>query len=104
MIHMADLIMKRGDYKEFDIDKRKSIFKAIFHFSRQIPVKYHTILIDKKYTNHKSILKKKLHSEISKMIQQKEKYFKKFDKIVMYYDNGQKSLANILKTIFLQCK
>ena len=102
MIHMADLIMKRGDYKSFDIDQRRKIFKAIFHFSRQIPVKYHTILIDKKYTNNKNMLKQKLNAEIFKMVQEKEKYFKKFDKIVMYYDNGQKSLTNILETIFLK--
>ena len=47
MIHMADLIMHRGDYVSFNIDTRKSIFKAIYHFSRKIPVKYHTIIIDK---------------------------------------------------------
>ena len=48
------------------------------------------------------MLKKKLNIEISKIIQKHEKYFKKFDKIVMYYDNGQKSLTNILETIFLK--
>ena len=50
MIHMADLIMKRGDYKNFSISKRKSIFNAIYQFSRKIPIKYQTIIIDKKYT------------------------------------------------------
>ena len=32
MIHMADLIMRREDYKNFNIDKRKSIFNAIYNF------------------------------------------------------------------------
>ena len=32
MIHMADLIMRREDYKNFDITKRKSIFNAIYMF------------------------------------------------------------------------
>ena len=48
MIHMADLIMKRNDYRKFSIGIRRSIFKAIFHFSRKINVKYRTIIIDKK--------------------------------------------------------
>lgn len=30
MIHMADLIMKRGDYKNFNIPMRKSIFNSIY--------------------------------------------------------------------------
>ena len=52
MIHMADLIMRRGDYRKFNISMRKSIFNAIYQFSRRIPVKYQTIIIDKKYTDN----------------------------------------------------
>ena len=50
MLHIADLIMKRGDYSKFPIAKRKSIFNSIYQFCRRIPVKYKTIIIDKKYT------------------------------------------------------
>ena len=102
MIHMADLIMKRGDYSNFSIITRKNIFKAIYHFSRKIKVKYKTIIIDKKYTNDSTILSQKLSIEINKMINEHRNYFNKFDKIVMYYDNGQETLSIILETIFFQ--
>lgn len=102
MIHMADLILKRGDYSKLSIKDRKSIFKTIYHFSRKIPVKYQTIIINKKYTDNKIILKQKLSLEINNMVKQHEKYFKKFDKIVMYYDNGQEVLGTILDSIFLR--
>ena len=36
------------------------------------------------------------------MVKENEKYLKKFDKIVMYYDNGQEILGTILDSIFLQ--
>ena len=78
MIHMADLIMLRGDYSNFDIDTRKNIFKAIYHFSRKIFVKYHTIIIDKKYTDSSRILKQQLSSKIHEMIKKHENYFNKF--------------------------
>ena len=100
MIHMADLIMHRGDYVNFNIDTRKSIFKAIYHFSRKISVKYHTIIIDKKYTDNSRILRQKLSTDINKMIKENESYFEKFDEIVMYYDNGQETLGIILDSIF----
>lgn len=100
MIHMADLIMKRGDYSKLDINTRKSIFNAIYHFSRRIPVKYKTIIIDKKYVDISSILKQQLSIEIDKMIKEHKNYFNKFDKIVMYYDNGQETLGIILDNIF----
>ena len=100
MIHMADLVMHRGDYSKFNIDTRKIIFKSIYHFSRKIPVKYHTIIVDKKYTDNSRILRQQLAFAINEMIKAKEKYFKKFDKIVMYYDNGQETLGIILDSIF----
>ena len=34
------------------------------------------------------------------MIREHENYFSKFDKIVMYYDNGQEILGTILDFIF----
>ena len=68
MIHMADLIMHRGDYGKFNIDTRRKIFKAIYHFSRKIPAKYHTIIIDKKYTDNSRVLRQKLSADINSMI------------------------------------
>ena len=100
MIHMADLIMKRGDYSRFPIDKRKKIFNSIYPFSRRIPVKYKTIIIDKKYTDNSRILRQKLSIEINNIVREHEKYFNKFDSIVMYYDNGQELLGTILDAIF----
>ena len=100
MIHMADLIMKRGDYQIFDIKKRKSIFNAIYQFSRRIDVKYHTIIIDKRYTDNKRVLKSQLSKEINMMVNNHIDYFNKFDKIVLYYDNGQEYLGVILESIF----
>ena len=102
MIHMADLIMKRGDYSNFNIKKRKSIFNAIYQFSRKIPVKYYTIIIDKKYANNSRILKQQISIAINQMLKEHEKYFNKFDKIILYYDNGQEVLGTILDSIFLR--
>jgi hypothetical protein len=100
MIHMADLIMKRGDYSRLNIETRKEIFKAIFHFSRKIKVKFKSIIVDKRYINNGRILKQQLSFAINKMIKENETYFKKFDKIVMYYDNGQEVLGKILDSTF----
>ena len=104
MLHIADLIMKRGDYSKFPIAKRKSIFNSIYQFSRRIPVKYKTIIIDKKYTDNSWVLKQKLSLEINNMVKEHERYFNKFDMIIMYYDNGQEVLGTILDAIFSRYK
>ena len=100
MIHMASLVAKSGEYKNFDIKVRKSIFNAIYQFSRKINVKYCTIIVNKKYNDSKDNLRKELQYKINEMIKNKENYFKKFNQIVLYYDNGQETLAIILDSIF----
>ena len=100
MIHMADLIMGRTDYTNFSIKKRKSIFNAIYTFTKRISIKYKTIIIDKRFLNNKSQLRTKIIYEINKLIDNNIEYFEKFNKIVLYYDNGQDSLTTILESIF----
>ena len=102
MIHMSDLIMRRGDYPKFDIKMRKSIFNSIYQFSRKIPVKYHTIIIDKRFIDNGNVLRKQIINEVNQMIKNNEGYFNKFDKIVMYYDNGQEPLGYILDSLFIR--
>ena len=36
MIHLADLVAKRGDYSYLKLEQRKNIFWAIFYFSNKI--------------------------------------------------------------------
>ena len=100
MIHLAYLIAKRGDYSHFDFERRKSIFWAIFYFSSRVKVKIRTIIVDKKYINNKTQLNVALAREISKFISENQDYLNSFDKIVIYYDDGQETLATILDTIF----
>lgn len=100
MIHLAYLIAKRGDYSHFDFEKRKSIFWAIFYFSSRVKVKIRTVIIDKKYVNKKTQLNIALAREISQFINDNKDYLETFDTIVIYYDNGQETLATILDTLF----
>jgi len=100
MIHLAYLIAKRGDYSHFDFERRKSIFWAIFYFSTRVNVKIKTVIVDKKYINKKMQLNMALAREIGKFINTNRDYLESFDKIVIYYDNGQETLATILDTLF----
>lgn len=91
---------KRGDYSHFDFEKRKGIFWAIFYFSNRVKVRIRTIIIDKKYINKKMQLNVALARKIGQFINHNKEYLDSFDKIVIYYDNGQETLATILDTLF----
>lgn len=100
MIHLAYLVAKRGDYSHFDFERRKNIFWAIFYFSNRVKAKIKTVIIDKKYINKKTQLNMALAREIGSFINENRDYLESFDKIVIYYDNGQETLATILDTLF----
>ncbi len=100
MIHLAYLVVKKGYYSHFDLEKRKSIFWVIFYFSNRVKVKIRTVIIDKKYINKKMQLNMDLARKIGQFINDNKAYFDIFDKIVIYYDNGQETIATILDTLF----
>ena len=100
MIHLAYLVAKRGDYSHFSLEKRKSIFWAIFYFSVRVKVKIRTIIVDKKYINKKTQLNMSLAREIIKFLKDNAEYINSFDKVVIYYDNGQETLATLLDAVF----
>lgn len=100
MIHVAYLVAKRDDYSYFDLSKRKNIFWALFYFAKRAPIKFHTIIIDKKYKNRKAQLKSTLFQEVLKFIQDLNSYICTFSEIVVYYDDGQETLAKVLDMSF----
>lgn len=92
--------MKRGDYSHYSIEQRKKLFNAIYQFSRRITAKYSSVVVDKRFINKTPQLRYKLKSEIENLMQNNIEYFNKFDKIVLYYDNGQTMLGRVLNSVF----
>lgn len=88
MIHTADLIRNKGDYKYLSINQRQSIFNSLFVFTKRSPIKLKSIIVSKKYTDTYKLLKKQLTIELNELVSNNYKFFQKFDKIKIYYDNG----------------
>ena len=101
MTHLADLVARRGDYTHFDFKQRKDIFWAIFYFSKRVKVKIHTIIVDKRFKNSKSQLNKELAIKINEFFNSISYYIDQFEKVVVYYDNGQDSLGAIIDTLLM---
>ena len=100
MIHMALLVAKRGEYSNYNLEKRRNIFWTLFYFILKSTLKIKTIVIDKKYQNTRKQLNKELFKQIEDFINNNKKYFERFEKIYIYYDNGQEQLNYILDSAF----
>ena len=102
MIHTSELVSKRDEYANFSLEKRKVIFNYLFQFTIKAKINIHSIIINKNYCNNERQLKNKLFEEVNNMVNNNKEYFNSFDKIVIYYDNGQEPIKLILKEVFSQ--
>ena len=101
MIHLADLVARRGDYSNFELAQRQNIFWSIFYFSKRVKVKIHTVIVDKRFKNNKTQLNRELASQISSFFNSISDYMDNFEQVVVYYDNGQDALGAIIDTLLL---
>jgi hypothetical protein len=72
----------------------------MLNFIASSPVTYEVAVVNRKEAPDKITLSGRLGREISKVIDEHKAYFDSFDKIIVYYDNGQIELGAILNTVF----
>ena len=99
-IHTAPLVRREKIYSNILRKDRFRIFNKFFHFTRNIKIKYKNIIVDKKYTKDFLGINSSISKQLSAFVKDNLAYFQQFDKIIIYYDDGQMPLANILVSVF----
>lgn len=99
-IHTGPLIRREAVYKNISMKNRKQLFHALFHFARKLDIHYICAKIKKAECSDITSLTLKLSKEISRILYSCENYWKHFDRIIVYYDNGQVELTKILTSVF----
>lgn len=99
-IHTGPLLRREDPYRSWDIQDRKIIFKDLFFFAKRCPITYQTVIVDKREINNNVDLSGKLSRSLSLFLHDNMEYFISFDKIIIYYDNGQVEISKILSSIF----
>ena len=64
------------------------------------PIRYMTVAVDRKEAADKIKLSGKLAKEINTAFREYSDFFMEFDKVIVYYDNGQIELSAILNAVF----
>ena len=98
-IHAGPIIRREREYTSMNIDERRAILYKMLAFYKHSPIKHSTIIVNKKETADKFQLNAKLSKQLNALIQSKLEFFQSFDKVIVYYDNGQYQLNMIINTI-----
>ena len=98
-IHTHPIIRREPPYSNLSIDERRKILNKLLRFTMACDIKYYNIVVDKKEAPNKIKLSAKIANNLSNFIRNNLIYFQDFDKIIVYYDNGQQELSLIINTI-----
>ena len=98
--HTGPIIRREEDYQMNSIPERRKCINKILTFAKNCDISYVTFSVDKKHMSDSLNLTVTLSKQLSTFIRQEYEFFDKFDRIVVYYDNGQVGLNKILASIF----
>ena len=99
-IHTGPIIRREDIFENYTLDDRRKMLYTIFNFSMKCPVYYYTIAIKRKEAFDRVQLSGKLGKAINQMLTDHRDFIMSFDKVIVYYDGGQKELSSILNAIF----
>ena len=99
-LHTGPLIRRETDYENNLMEERKHLFNVLYNFARKLPIKYFTVSVKKSECADTIQQTAKLSKALSSELRAYESYFRSFDQIIVYYDNGQAELTKIIISVF----
>ena len=102
VVHTSPLIRKEEVYCNLSPNERRAIFTKLFFFAKSLPIKYKCFVFRRKESPDEDELKKKIQVSLERFVEENYDYFRAFEKVILYYDNGQKQLASVLNDVLEQ--
>lgn len=99
VVHCGPLIRKEEVYCNLLPNERRSIFTKMFYFAKKAPISYKTFVIDRKECRDEKSLEDRIKVVLGRFLDDNIEYFLTFEKVILYYDNGQTQLGKCLRGV-----
>ena len=99
-VHAGPLIRREREYAGMNREERRGIFRRMFLFFHNVDVTYKCFVIDKNFLGPNQDVHDSLLQQIIRFLLSRADELSAFDKLKVYYDNGQSKLTCILKEAF----
>lgn len=99
-VHAGPLIRRETGYQQMSVVERAYILRRIINFVAKTKIRVKSFTVDKKHIQDEVELATRLAKQISEFIRQYYTYFLSFDKIKVYYDNGQVEVTKVIASVF----
>ena len=99
--HAGPLIRRdEENYYLLERSERRKLFTSLFHLVKKLPINYLSACVTKRKDDDEMTFSNNLSKGISNVLRANYDYISGFDKIIIYYDNGQVQLTRIIGAIF----
>lgn len=98
-VHAGPLIRREHDYVSLDMPTRRSIFRLLVEFLHRCDVTHHSWVFNKRELDSDQLVSR-MAREVGALISDQLAFFSRWDRIVIYYDNGQKEITNLVNSVF----
>lgn len=98
--HSMPIIRKEEDYHSLPLEIRRKLLGYLFSCFRTLPVQYTTFLYKKSEGESVVDMTLALSRQLSYFITNNWDLFSAFEKVIVYYDNGQVELTRVLSGVF----
>ncbi len=94
--HATPLLRAHDAYKDMDIETRKHLLSAFATFVRYLPIQYKSFVFQSKQFKDAKALQTQIRKSLIGFLFDEIEYFQSFDKVKIYYDNGQSAVTDAL--------
>jgi len=98
-VHTAPLIRREDQYKHQKIDERRKQLYKLLNFTFASPVTYKSFIYEKRRFADSFAMTGAMSRDFAAFLKDNFDYFQSFDQIVVYYDNGQIPINQLLNSV-----
>ena len=99
-IHAGPLIRWEQPYRNLRRQDRRIIFSKLLAFMRRADITYRCFAVDKRFIYGRKTLHDRLLQQMVAFLISHTDEFNSYDKLKVYYDNGQSALTSLIKEAF----
>lgn len=98
--HMVCLLHGHGDYDGLNPHVRKALLSRFNAFVRHLPIEYHTFSYSSYDVGGVKELSARMRRDLVNFVYEHLEGFQSFDRVVIYYDDGQQAVTKALHEAF----
>lgn len=98
-VHSGAAIRGEAEYRDMPWEQRKGAFTRMHAFFRRAPVRYYSLTLKRRDHPERLQLEGAIARGLGTFLQDRTEYFRAFDEVIVYYDNGQAEITRILNAV-----